>query len=382
MTPSDRSPGDDAEQGPLVLRLRFGFGTTLTVVAAVAAGVALVAVIGASRRIIGWAVACAILALILHWVTARLRRVLPLGLAVAAAVVILATFVSGTLVGALATIDDNVEALSEDAPAAARRIEQRSETATSFRLAERVEAFVEDLEPSLGGAEGVQRAAGTASAYLVSGVLLIFFLVYGPSFVRSGLRQIDDPDRRSRVTRTILDTLRRAQGYLVAAVAQAVAVTLALWALFWALELPAPFVLALASASLGVIPFIGIVIGGLPAVLFAAATEDAGPIVAVAVALVGLQLVEALLIRPRVDARTVRVGPALAAISALVGFELYGIGGAVYGAALAVVAAAAADAGGVLVVDSARRAGELPGDAGEQGGVVGRDAGPRPDEDA
>jgi predicted PurR-regulated permease PerM len=269
----------------------------------------------------------------------------------AAAIVILATFVSGTWVGALTTIDDNINALSEDAPAAARRIEARSETATSFRLSERVQAFVEDLEPSLGGAEGVQRAAGAASAYLVSGVLLVFFLIYGPSFVRGGLDQVEDPVRRARIARIAFETLRTAQGYLVAALAQAVVVTLLLWALFWAIDLPAPFVLALASASVGVIPFIGMLVGGLPAVLFAAATEETFPIVAVVVALVGLQLLEALVVRPWVDRRTVRVGPALAAIAAIVGFELYGIGGAVYGAAIAVIAAAAADAVGEVVAD-------------------------------
>ena len=53
-----------------------------------------------------------------------------------------------------------------------------------------------------------------------------------------------------------------------------------------------------------------------------------------------------LIVRPRIDPRTVRLGPAAATVVGLLGFELYGIGGAVYGIALAVIALAALDAAG------------------------------------
>ena len=64
--------------------------------------------------------------------------------------------------------------------------------------------------------------------------------------------------------------------------------------------------------------------------------------------LVALQLVEAAVVRPRVDPRTVRLGPTIALVVALLGFELYGVGGAVYGVALAVIGLAALDAVGRL----------------------------------
>ena len=43
------------------------------------------------------------------------------------------------------------------------------------------------------------------------------------------------------------------------------------------------------------------------------------------------------MIRPRVDRRTLRVGPALMLIGTLIGFELYGFGGAIYGTAVLVL---------------------------------------------
>ena len=72
--------------------------------------------------------------------------------------------------------------------------------------------------------------------------------------------------------------------------------------------------------------------------------------------LVALQAVEAAVVRPVVDARTVRVGPTVAVVVALVGFELYGVGGAVYGVALAVIGLAALDELGRLRGDPARQA--------------------------
>jgi tetrahydromethanopterin S-methyltransferase subunit D len=45
-----------------------------------------------------------------------------------------------------------------------------------------------------------------------------------------------------------------------------------------------------------------------------------------------------------VDPRTVRLGPTVPIVVGLLGFELYGIGGAIYGIALAVLVLAGSDA--------------------------------------
>ena len=71
-----------------------------------------------------------------------------------------------------------------------------------------------------------------------------------------------------------------------------------------------------------------------------------------------LQLLEALVVRKRVDRASVHVGPALPAIVALLGYEIYGIGGALYGAAGLVFLIAWLDAIGID--DSAE---SLPGAA-------------------
>jgi predicted PurR-regulated permease PerM len=54
--------------------------------------------------------------------------------------------------------------------------------------------------------------------------------------------------------------------------------------------------------------------------------------------LLALQAAEVLWVRPRIDSRSVRLGPTVAIVVALIAFELYGIGGALYAVALAVLA--------------------------------------------
>src|SRR4029077_9278984 len=101
----------------------------------------------------------------------------------------------------------------------------------------------------------------------------------------------------------------RGRAYLLVVLAQLIVITAVCSAVFYLLDLPAPFVLALLVGWLGVIPFLGILVGGL-APLLAAATEPHDYTYPTLLGLlIGLQLIEALLIRPRLDRRTIRVGP-------------------------------------------------------------------------
>ena len=108
------------------------------------------------------------------------------------------------------------------------------------------------------------------------------------------------------------------------------------------------------------IPYVGILIGGVSTLLFAVATADTGRIVAVLALLVALQLFEALVVRRRVDPATVYVGPALPLIVMLIGWSLYGLGGAICSVLLLMLASGGGPGGG----RSPRRGG---GDAGRSG---------------
>ena len=122
----------------------------------------------------------------------------------------------------------------------------------------------------------------------------------------------------------------RGRAYILVVLAQTIVITAVCSAVFYLLDLPAPFVLAILVGWLGTIPYLGVILGGL-APLLAAATQLHDYTYPVLVGLlIGLQLIEALLIRPRLDRRMIPVGPTLLLVGNLIGFELYGIGGAIY----------------------------------------------------
>ena len=126
--------------------------------------------------------------------------------------------------------------------------------------------------------------------------------------------------------------------------AQALVLTLVAWPVLWALDLPAPFVLALIIGGFSFIPYLGVFVGAIPTLLFAMATAEPARIWSVLALVLLLQLFEALVVRRRVDPSSLYVGPALPLIVALVGWSLYGLGGAVYGVILLVLALAVAEA--------------------------------------
>ena len=108
------------------------------------------------------------------------------------------------------------------------------------------------------------------------------------------------------------------------------------------LGLPA-FSLGVFVGALTLLPLIGVLVGGIPALLLAFGLDGWWSAACVLAVILVLQTVEVAVVCPAVDARTVRVGPSIPIIVGLLGFELYGIGGSIYGIALAVIALAALD---------------------------------------
>lgn len=340
------------------LRIDFGFVTALAVVAAVGVGLFLVAFASAASRPLGWAIACGIAAALLLPIVGMLDRRMPRPLAVLLVLLGVAVVLGGFYAGVAGTIADNVEVIRDSAPAAAAQLESEAEVARNFGLAERVTAFVDDLDERLGTKAQVKRSTSTLSAYVVTGVLTVFLIGYGDRLTVGALNQIRDDSRRERVRRIGRRAVTRWRKYSLVALGQVVVVTMVSWLVLYAIDLPAPFILAILIGGFSVIPLAGVVIGGLPALLVAAGTLDGWRVAVVIGLVIVLQLVEALVVRRRVDPSTLYVGPALPLVVALIGWEIYGLGGATYGVLLLILALAIADA-------IAGDAGKAPAPSGE-----------------
>ena len=329
--------GDGPRRTPVrPLWVSVSLGSTLLVIGAVVAAVGLANLFVAARRPLAWAAAASVAAWLLSGVVDILGRWVPRGLAVLMTVLGLVLVAGGGWVGVRATLAAEVDQLRTALPAAASDLESRFGAAADFNLAERTRTFVDDLDDRVGIQAQVTAAAGTASAYLVSAILTLFLLGYGPRFLSAALRQIADPARRAAVTAVVDQASPAARAYLLIVLFQAIVITAVCSSVFYLLDLPAPFVLGLLVGWLSAIPYFGILLGGLAPLLVAVTEPHLLTYLVLAALLVGLQSVDVLAVRPRADS-TVRVGPALILAGILIGFELYGFGGALYGTALLVL---------------------------------------------
>lgn len=312
------------------------------------ATLAVLRIIAASTRVLGWMAAAAIIASLLHPLVTGLSRRVPR--AVAVAVVVLVTLATVGLItySLVDTVVRETRNLQQSAPAAARRLEHSKrygELARNVKLAQRTKTFVADVPQRLQGgktADAVRAAATRGVAFLATGVLSLFFILHGERLVAGALGQIRDPARRDRVTaiagRAYARTFRYVSGsilmslaagllgYLVADMAGVRgAAALGLWVGLW-----------------DVVPLLGAFIGALPiAALATAISPERG--LAVIVVFVLWQAFEYLVVQHRVEARSMHLGPFITLAAALAGVELYGIGGALLAVYVAAFAIAALD---------------------------------------
>jgi predicted PurR-regulated permease PerM len=284
-------------------------------------------------------------ALLVDPVVGLLERFLPRWLSIIVVLIGVVATVVGVVVALTNELLDSLLDLEEAAPDAARGLEERFDWAADVGVAERVERIVREIRTGVSDAT-LDRAVSIVPTYLVTGILMLFLLGWGPRYIAGLLGQFDDEERRERWRAVIERTTRRGRTYLLCTIAHAVATGIFFGLLCWLLDLPAPLGLGLAMAAMAPIPLIGMLVGGIPAVLLAFGDQSWGTAITVLLVVIGLQVVEAGMVRPWVDARTLRLGPTVPIMAGLLGFELYGAGGAAYAIALSVLGLAALDAVG------------------------------------
>lgn len=201
-------------------------------------------------------------------------------------------------------------------------------------------------------------AVGGASTWALTLILTLFALGWGPRFSAAAQRQIRDPARRDRISSVVGGAFERSQVYVDAAVLLALATGLVAWVTLTLTDLPAPTVLALVVGVASLVPSLGIVVAAAPVAVLAGGVVSPVTGVALIVGAVALQVVHRLVLN-RVTAGASHPGPAVIVISFLVGFELYGVGGAIVAMAVATFAAAVLDAKAEEETESVVEAGRV-----------------------
>ncbi|OWY63657.1 hypothetical protein B7486_51850 [cyanobacterium TDX16] len=302
----------------------------------------------AATRPLSWMLAALLLAGLLRPAVLRLSRHIPRGFAI-----LIVALGSVALVGFVGyrgwdDLHRQVEFVEREAPRAARDLEDSDrygELAREVELAEKVDTFLDDLPGTLQGGSGADALRSTATrgpVFFATFILMVFFLVSGDRSVRGGIEQIRDLDRRVVVERVVKGGYRRWWTYLSLVLARAVVVGLLTWATCRLLGIPAATVLGIWVAAWSLVPSVGIVVGSLAVVLLAIPESFTTPFVLLAAAVL-VQVLDATLVQPRIDRRALHVGPFLTLLAAVLGLELYGIGGLVGAVAITILVVAFLD---------------------------------------
>jgi predicted PurR-regulated permease PerM len=328
--------------------LRLTAPAAAAIVATIVALVVLQRLFVAAHRPLSWAAAAVVAAVVLDPIVDRLATRIRRVPAVILTLLVLAAGTVGLTYLVFDEVEGAIDRLQEAAPEAAESIEARDdrvgELAQDFGLVARVDSFVAALEERITGGDDVLRStAGTAPTYLVSGILTIFLMTYGPRIANGALAQDPDESRRQRVAEVVARAARRARNGVLLTVALAVTVAAAATLVAAALDLPAPSAVGATVGVLAVLPHVGIVVGSLPLLLFTVGFRSLTAALVLAVAVVGVQLLDSLVARPRIALHSLELGLFVPWAVALLGYTIYGIGGAAFGLAYAAFALALLD---------------------------------------
>lgn len=331
--------------------MRAGLGATsiLLVLVVIVLATVTVAALDAARHALALFTAATVIATLLTPPVGWLGRWLPRPLAVVV-VGVLTLGVAGTIVyGVAQDIDAESRRLQQVAPEAAARLEaspRLGELARDFRLTERVEDAVDELRAR--ATAEASDAARRSGSYLVGAVFTLFMLSWGPRLADAGLEQITDPTRRRRAARVLAVAVERARRYVIGSLVQAVAIGGAVAVALTVLDVPAPAALGAIVATASLVPFVGVVVGAIPALLIAAGLREVSTVLALLAVVAVLQALQIAVLHRHLVGRSLYVGPAVVVVSALVGWEAFRAGGALFAAALAVFAVALLDAAAQL----------------------------------
>jgi predicted PurR-regulated permease PerM len=280
-----------------------------------------------------WFAQAAAFAALSYPVVQRLRRHVPSAVAVLGLTALVAGAFAGVAAVAMTELRDESALFRESMPRAVDRLERMEGIGTvvddlglddalrtiSDHLAEQLQFRGPDL-PGLATEVG-----GRASAVFVIWILTVMLVFSGPSMVHGMLTLVPD-DRRDAAREVLELAYGRSVRYLGLTALRSVAVLVITFVAAEALGLGMPGLLALTAAVLAFVPYVGVLLGGIPVALMALLDGTTEAMVVLG-AVVALQVVDSLVVQPRIDRRSMQLGLFPTLVAAILGYSLRGPGG-------------------------------------------------------
>ena len=314
----------------------------------VVAGVVAQRIFVAAHRPLSWAAAAVVVAVLIDPIVDLLDRHIPRLMAVVIALVVVGGATFAVTYMAFDDLANGLDRLGRAAEDAAAQLEERDDgvgdLARDVDVARRVNLFVDTLDDRVtGGDEVLVSTAGTAPTYLVGGILTLFLMSYGPRLAQSAVDQLPSPRQREEVTDVVTRALNRSRRAVLLMLAEGLLVGLIVTGIAYLLDVPAPAALGLAAGVLAMLPHVGIVLGNLPLILLLLALRSDLAAISAAVVVVACQLLDSYVVRRRISLHSVHVGLLVPWVVVLVGYAVYGVGGAAFALVFAVFGLAVLD---------------------------------------
>lgn len=302
---------------------------------------ALFVVASSATETLWWFAQASAIAALAYPVVQRLSRRMPAFAAVLLLTLLAAMVAAGLAAVVLGELRTESQRFRDAVPGAVDRLE-RSEGLGSVikdleldeslrsladQTAQRARFDGPDL-PGLATAVG-----GRASAGFVIWILAVMLVFTGPTLVRSTVDQARE-DVREQVATVLERAYRRTITYVSLTALRSVTAGAGAFIAATSLGLDMPGVLAILAALAAFVPYVGILLGGLPVALMALLYSPTEAIV-VLVVVVALQVLDALVVQRHIDGRSVPLGLFPTLVAAMLGFHLHGPGGLLIGVAVA-----------------------------------------------
>ena len=182
---------------------------------------------------------------------------------------------------------------------------------------------------------GITAVSALTNLFLV--MVAGIFLAVDPKLYQTGLVKLFPQSLHERVDSALNASGRALELWLVGQLFAMALIGVLVGFAMWLIGLPSPLALGLIAGLTEFIPFIGPILGALPALLIAA-TRDAGTLAWTVIAFVGIQQIESNLIMPVIQRRTVSLPPVLSLFAVVAFGVVLGALGLILAVPLTVVA--------------------------------------------
>ena len=279
-----------------------------------------------------------LVAVILNLVARPIRERLGVypGLALAAAVLIVAGIVGLAFWTFGAQVARQAAALREMIPAALQAVEGQAD---DWGVGEALRQWVQNLSSGGGILSNIRQFAVTVGNGIADTLLVIvggIYLAAQPDLYRIGMIKLVPAQGRALAAQALDASARALKLWLLGRMVSMIVVGVMTWIGLTLIGVPSALALSLLAALLEFVPFIGPVVAAIPAILIAFARA---PELALWTALLFLiiQQIEGNLLEPLVQQRAVDLPPALLLFALVAGGLVFGIPGVILAAPMTVV---------------------------------------------